>query len=322
MFDDIGKFIRELRESEYIKEREYGDISSFNFTPGAFFGKVWDEQTTKARGLFIDTRRETIVARSYDKFFNIGEREETQLENLKHTLHFPVFAYEKENGYLGILSYNIAEHDFIFASKSSLDNEYANKFKEIFYGTIPKKVLNRLSIYLMFTKTSLVFEVINPTEEPHVIEYPRNKIVLLDEIPNEINAVPRPYNHLKLIARQMGFECKKLRATLNNWEEFETFVKDTQNSIREVEGYVLVDSWDQMYKIKTLFYTTWKHLRTVAKRVDAGKEVPKQKFLTSPIMNDFYNWLVANRDNIHDKDIITLRREFYGDMGEDYNGVY
>lgn len=72
MFDDVGKFIKELRESEYIKEREYGDISSFNFTPGAFFGKVWDEQTTKARGLFIDTRRETIVARSYDKFSTSG----------------------------------------------------------------------------------------------------------------------------------------------------------------------------------------------------------------------------------------------------------
>lgn len=136
--------------------------------------------------------------------------------------------------------------------------------------------INRLSVYLKFTKTSLVFEVINPTEEPHVIEYPRNKIVLLDEIHTK-QCRTQAYNHLKLIARQMGFECKKLRATLNNWEEFETFVKDTQNSIREVEGYVLVDSWDQMYKIKTLFYTTWKHLRTVAKRVDAGKEVPKSE---------------------------------------------
>lgn len=322
MFYDVGNLIKDLRDSEYIKERSYGDISSFNFTPGAFFGKVWDEQTTKARGLFIDTRRETIVARSYDKFFNIGEREETKLENLKNTLHFPVYAYEKENGYLGILSYNIAEHDFIFASKSSLDNDYANRFKDIFYETIPKKTLNRLAMYLMFTKTSLVFEVISPEDEPHIIEYPRRKIVLLDEIPNEINSSPRPYNHLKLIANQMGFECKKLRATLNTWEEFESFVNDTLNSIREVEGYVLVDSWDNMYKIKTKFYMTWKHLRTVAKRVDNDKEIPKQKWLTSPIINDFYNWLVAHKEIIHDKDIIALRRMFYGDMGEDYIGVY
>lgn len=75
--------IDDLRANKNIVERKYGDISSFNFSAGAFFNKIWDEQTVKARGLYINTKTGKVVARSYDKFFNIGERPETQMDALK-----------------------------------------------------------------------------------------------------------------------------------------------------------------------------------------------------------------------------------------------
>ena len=34
--------------------------------------------TTQARGLFIDTKKYLIVARSYNKFFKVNERKETE----------------------------------------------------------------------------------------------------------------------------------------------------------------------------------------------------------------------------------------------------
>lgn len=49
MFDQIKR----LRSSTLVKERSFGDISSFNFTRKAFFDAKWNELTTKARGLFI-----------------------------------------------------------------------------------------------------------------------------------------------------------------------------------------------------------------------------------------------------------------------------
>ena len=43
------------------------NISSFNFTRNAFDKGIWGGLTTKARGLFIDTKNEKIQARSYNK---------------------------------------------------------------------------------------------------------------------------------------------------------------------------------------------------------------------------------------------------------------
>ena len=94
-----------------------GDISSFNFTRDAFYKKEWNEQTTKARGLFVDTRTNEIVVRGYEKWFRVNEVEETKIMNLKDTLKFSVTAYVKENGFLGLISYNKDTDDLMFATK-------------------------------------------------------------------------------------------------------------------------------------------------------------------------------------------------------------
>ena len=83
-------------------EKRFGDVSSFNFSREAFYKKHWDEISTKARGLFINTKTNKIVARSYDKFFAVDERNETRISNLQNTLKFPMTAYLKENGFLGM----------------------------------------------------------------------------------------------------------------------------------------------------------------------------------------------------------------------------
>lgn len=112
--------VDKLRQNKrYIFEKQFGNISSFNFTRDAFYDKKWDEQTTKARGLFINTANGTVVARSYPKFFNINERAETRFNMLQYRFKFPVTAYVKENGFLGMVSYNPETDDFFIASKST-----------------------------------------------------------------------------------------------------------------------------------------------------------------------------------------------------------
>lgn len=99
----VYELVEKMRTSKYIYEKQFGRVSSFNFTKQAFEKGVWDSLINKARGLYIDTVDYKIVARSYDKFFNINERPETILNNLQYKLQFPVVAYVKENGFLGIV---------------------------------------------------------------------------------------------------------------------------------------------------------------------------------------------------------------------------
>ena len=62
-----------MRQNKYVMEKQFGNISSFNFTREAFYDKHWDEQTIKARGLFINTHSGAVVARAYEKFFSPEE---------------------------------------------------------------------------------------------------------------------------------------------------------------------------------------------------------------------------------------------------------
>src|SRR3546814_7740635 len=62
--------------------------------------------TTVARGLFIDNIDNTIVARSYEKFFNHGEKTETSDDALQSSLAFPVEGFDKANGFLCITGYS------------------------------------------------------------------------------------------------------------------------------------------------------------------------------------------------------------------------
>lgn len=59
---DIASVIEYMRASKFVNEKSFGNISSFNFTRQAFDNKEWDGITTKARGLYIDTKHNEMVS--------------------------------------------------------------------------------------------------------------------------------------------------------------------------------------------------------------------------------------------------------------------
>src|SRR3546814_4735594 len=91
----------------------------------AFYSATWDSYTTVARGLFIDNIDNTIVARSYEKFFNHGEKTETSDDALQSSLAFPVEGFDKANGFLCITGYSERTGELIIASKSRVDGTFA-----------------------------------------------------------------------------------------------------------------------------------------------------------------------------------------------------
>ena len=258
--------IENLRRNKYIFEKKLGDnLSSFNFSKEAFYNKVWNNMTTQARGLFIDTKNYLVVARSYNKFFNLDEREETKYENLKEKINYPAYFYLKYNGFLGILS--ICNDEFIFGTKSQLSGDFSDYFKNIFYKLFNKKQQDAIKKRLINNNSSMVFEVIDSINDKHIIEYKEDKLILLDEIYNSINYSKVNYDELKEFADKNNIEIKELVYLVNSVDEFEdkfNIIKQDDFKLNNhfVEGFVVEDSIGFMFKYKTYYYKKWKLLRS------------------------------------------------------------
>ena len=303
--------IEQLKLSPYIKETRVTDtISSFNFTRDAFYGKKWDSITCKARGLFIDTIQDKVVARGYEKFFNINERDETNLEHLLVKFkEKKIVCYKKENGFLGIMS--LINDELFLASKSSNKGDYAEYFQKIFEDSEIDK--DKLKEYLRQNDVSLTFEVIDIENDPHIIKYDKSKIVLLDIIHNDYEFKREPYSQVEKLASDINCDCKIVYKTFNNVREFHRWYLENTNeddmTKEDIEG-VVIECDGIMTKLKFPYYNFWKFMRRVKEQV-AHKRTPKLSSLCNATANYFYAWLKKQDDETLNKDIITLRNKFY-----------
>ena len=328
---EVHDVIEYMRASKYIGEKSFGNISSFNFTRGAFQDKVWDGMTTKARGLYIDTEREQVVARGYEKFFNYGEMEFTKPEALARNLKFPVEAYVKENGFLGIVSTD-NDGELIFTSKSAMGGDHAVMVKENLYNIYGATAIEKMREYANQYHVTFVFEIIDRERDPHIIQYNNNYAILLDIINNSMKFDKLPYGSLKYVAKDIGLEYKQHYKTLNNVKELNAFIdKATDPKFRLktdridddcIEGFVFEDANGFMFKLKVAYYNDWKMLRSVANKIFRSGNINFTGALQSIESNYFYGWCrdkfieldKQGRWAYSKRDIIDLRDEFRTDM--------
>lgn len=339
--ETVANAITYLRNNRFVQEKDLGDnISSFNFTREAFYTGNWNKQTVLARGLFIDTTNNKIMARSYEKFFRINEVRETELASLRERLVFPVQAYVKENGFLGIVSYDYNKDDLFIASKSTNKGDYVEYFKKLLepyrakiliwyrrarlYGAVEQgKVYADSDIEM--TPVSLVFECIDQENDPHIIKYDESKIVLLDLIANTLEFHAKPYKDLKKAAELLGCPVKERAFEIKSWDEFRDLYTEVQDEEyqyngRYIEGFVFTDATGFMTKCKTEYYNLWKKLRGVTDQTLRCGYITRTGMLTSSIENTFYGFcrnLYSKYYNKENKsypfktDIISLRDMFY-----------
>ena len=318
----VADTIIALRSNRYIQEKKFGNISSFNFTNKAFYDKVWDEQTTKARGLYLDTMKGKVAARAYDKFFNINERPETKFDMLQYKLQFPVTAYVKENGFLGIVSYNEYEDDLFVASKSTIDSQFAQWFKDMLYEKVSSDNIMKMKEFIKENNVSFVFECVDMKNDPHIIEYPESELFLLDIVRNDMEFSKYEYDQMVDIANQFGLTHKEKAFEIATWQEFydwyyDILEEDYEYNGRKIEGFVIEDSVGYMTKLKLAYYNFWKFMRSISHEAIRNGYIRKTSALTTPTANEFYAWVrklhdVEDKDSIP-KDICTLRRLFYKD---------
>lgn len=306
-----GTLLERLHGNPNIHEKAFGEdgrYSSFNFTRDAFNNGTWNDETIKARGLFIDNKSNRVVARGFEKFFGYKERQFNTDEFLKQNLVYPVTAYTKYNGFLGILGYG--DEGLLFCSKSTIDGEFAEYFKTIFKdgGYDEEKLLK----YMRENNVGLVFEVIDPVNDPHIVEYDKSEIILLDVISLQEKWKDLPYDELVAFGKDFGFKVKEKFREFNDWETLHEFLNQVAGDTKtRIEGYVMVDAQGYQFKLKGAWYRKWKDLRTFKQQIGNGHGIKKFSSVQSPLKIAFIGWAVKKgKDYCAERSIIQLRNEF------------
>lgn len=185
---------------------------------------LWDDVTTKCRGLIVQVDTGEIIARPFEKFFNLntGGREETQLPHLPPANHRPLIT-EKLDGSLGIL-WEYEGHAGI-ATKGSFSSEHAK-----WATTWMLNHVIELGRDMRFPNGyTPVFEIICEEVQHHVVHYGHDRLVLLALI-NIETGEELPWNEV----RRIGIANKLEVVTPYNLQILEATAQDRPNH----EGYV------------------------------------------------------------------------------------
>lgn len=301
------------------KNNELPHISSFNFKKDVFYKDTWNNNRELPRGCFVNNKTFEVLGRAYNKFFNLEEKPETSYISLKENLKFPVYGYMKYNGYLGMIFADEITKQLIFTSKSVIGGDFAINFERIFRDKYNDNITS-LYAYLSKEKKCMVFEVIDPQNDPHIIQYNAPDCILLDVFKCQITPKKLSFDALCQFAKSFNLKCKNLITQVNNWNELLNCMNTVDNkdfsaasilnNNTDFEGIVWEDSDGFCFKNKTYYYRFWKLMRGIKDKVSRGHSV-KEGMFSSPLHNEFYGFLKGkNRNDLINKNIIELRSEF------------
>ena len=280
-FNTANELINEMIGHKFItvKECDY-NLISLNFNREAFNKKKWNDLTIKARGLFVDRDSGEVKIRSYNKFFNFGERH-VNLGYLHKYATYPIRVFKKYNGFLGLAS--VIDGDVVLTSKSVTSGKYKDIFQSI-WDKVESGVKELLKQTMIENNCTAVFEVVSPEYDPHIIKYDKEHLYLLDFIENKLDIdthnidLEFSENLMKKVEFSSTILTKKeLITKLENYNELYNFLDEKAKSLEEFEGYVLCDNSGLMFKFKLPYYILWKERRTWLERyrsaLSKGKKI-------------------------------------------------
>ena len=269
-FNTANKLINEMIEHKFItvKECDY-NLISLNFNREAFNKKKWNDLTIKARGLFVDRDSGEVKIRSYNKFFNFGERH-VNLGYLNKYATYPIRVFKKYNGFLGLAS--VVNNEVVLTSKSVTSGKYKDIFQSI-WDKVENEVKELLKQTMLENNCTVVFEVVSPEYDPHIIKYDKEHLYLLDFIENKLDIdthnIDLEFSEklMKKVEFSSNLLTKKEELTrLENYDELYNFLHEKTMSLEKFEGYVLCDNSGLMFKFKLPYYMLWKGRRTWLER--------------------------------------------------------
>lgn len=251
-----------LAADEGIRAKAIGDgIIAYNFTREVFQKGQWNPETTAARGLFL--RDDTVVARGYEKFFNIGERHGYTKDEVVEHFELPVRVSEKANGFLMIVA--AVDGRLVYYTKGG-PTPFAMAGQELFEHMFDSERRQKFAGLLSRTNVSVTFEVILEND-PHLTTIVGEDIVFLDVINNSIDFAFRPELEQAVQAILNIRRVPSIMATTG--EQLSELIDYYQHEIM-FEGAVFKDATGRMTKIKSDYYSAAKAIRGPLTRVLRG----------------------------------------------------
>ena len=263
--NSTAALISELVDSQDIKQKQLDDgIIANNYTKEAFREQRWNNTTVKARGLF--TRDNEIVGRGFNKFFNAGERPESDIK----TLTYPIGVAKKIDGFLAIVFYDKKFHTIKVYSKGG--GEYHSHLAaDVLKSTGAFDKIDKYYEDTANRDTTLLYEIVEPVKDEHIVWYDGAWATLLASVKNDLRG------SLTLVSNIMGI--------IHNEDELKTFLSLHSNTTEE--GYVFYDANGKMVKVKTNYFRIARELR---KGMELGKPLNSWKNTDDKIKKTAYEW--------------------------------
>jgi RNA ligase len=233
----VTPFKRQLDKAaaeDLVYARKFGDLTVYTYTQRAVRERVWNEITRKARGIILDEDG-VVVARPFDKFFNIFEHVSTEPDNWPKE---PFTIEEKVDGSLGIIFERNGQWDV--STKGSLESEQA-----VFART---SLLGLYDFSVMDPSWTILCEIIYP-ENRIVVDYGQEKCLRLLAVRNRNTGVEEPTGRLPILASKMGMSARQVHTGENLASQLLSASLSTQLIFpNNSEGYVL--KWENGFRVK------------------------------------------------------------------------
>jgi 2',3'-cyclic-nucleotide 3'-phosphodiesterase len=233
---------------------------------------------SKARGLYM--RDDKVIGRGMNKILYLGQYPRQIIQNLK----YPLTVEEKPNGFLLL----IFEHNYeiVLATKNGINTQYTEWAREIL-----KPNERELVKYLKENNTTLLIEIIDTKNDPHIIKYEKSHGVIIGEINNTLTEDQTVAPTQAKVLRMFDGEVKpnnKFTEKINSPEELTDFIEKVENgklSSKKIEGYIVRDTTNNYsIKVKSKYYNYWKRVRQLKDQVYSfiNKNQPER-------LNEFIN---------------------------------
>lgn len=271
-----------LENSRLINKKRFNDhLYAYNFTQDAFFGSKWNNFVIMARGLFLRHNGD-IEARGFKKFFNIGETDETLLDNSFYDkIKYPVRRSLKEDGFLGLVSWDATAKYPIITSKGG-SNEHGKYLKNLIMDHL-NKGLNTYQAFMDIIEkhkdVTFLFECISNSDMPHIVGYNREKVVLISAINNDYTD---SFNQeaFEELAENCSFDTPEEEIISTEDRLISCLASDDNETW--IEGYVYRDASGFMFKSKTQWFKKWKEVRSKLHFYSKNQEL----FKSNHILNE------------------------------------
>lgn len=168
-----GDLLADMIVSGYVASQSHPTLPLviYNYTKSAQWDGVWNDVTKKCRGLIVNTQTREVVARPFEKFFNLSQHDDTDIPTDQS---FQVF--EKMDGSLGIL-YVTPDGYRAIATRGSFTSDQAIHATAVYIARYAQDHEVRVG-------DTWLFEIVYP-ENRIVVDYgATDDLVLLDVIDN------------------------------------------------------------------------------------------------------------------------------------------